>query len=1595
MKKCILAITLLLFCMVSFSHAAARAVHRKTSDAPTPVRQWENDGIILNNTAAGSSQKYPVTLCNTAEGNVIVAWLDSTYTGNNYDMDVMVQKFNLSGNPIWPNPVRMTNGYAYADGSNYHPFMVSDGAGGAIVAWQDDYNGPSAQRIDNNGNLIWSNSAQISTSANLNNMFSMVSDGAGGAYFCWEDYRNYYSNGYKTEIYAQHMDGSGVIWASDLQVASASDNCYHYPYQMVLNPSNGGAILVSLNQGYSSGYTYLIYAYWLNSNGTLAGSDKTCDYLNYTSRSYPAIISNASGECVICWQDDRSYSYIYAQKYSAGMTPLWTANGVKVPQTSSQFYSENPVIADDGAGGAFIAWIDSRIGPNTLFAQRLAANGSALWQSDSQLSSNNAYDYVSAVNMISDGLGGALVNWLDEVYLNGNYYDTNYVQKVGGDGTVGGADWPAAGVPIDPGAKDNTGYAYVNHICSDGSNGAILAWNDFRSDASGDIYGQRITSNGDLAWTPNGTVLAAPTTESTSLWAASVPDGYGGAVTTWFDNRLGYNSIFAQRFDASGNRLWGPGGVSLDPDSADSPAVTPSICRTSDNFLIVWSRAGGRVVNNTQSVTGNAASQAKANAAKLSTRSSTSLRSKSAGRINSGGNTEPGIWAQKLDINGNPLWTVSSGGGENVNGKVAQVKRFVKDVDNIAHPVPVVVYYGADIEFPTVTSDDSGGGVVAFVAEGSGGTGGPSGAQSITLSSAPSIQTMANNVNPALKGKTSQPNILKYFYRPKLSNSSKIGLNSIKLSSSMSAIKARFAARAGKNRSVKSSRIAQSGNDYIYAKKILADGQLDTNWGSANYYTDSQGIQVSFGGYDAFPSICKLDDGTRMIAWDYENENGDNWTSNIMGQKISLSNGSLAWQNEQPIQAVDNDWSVLPSIIQTGPQEIMAVWADYTSDASNYMIYGQKVSCSTEAVPLWGPGGKQISVTEHIGTNPEGGTSPYDNYFPRATLLPSGNACVAWQTTYAWDYGPYDHDWPVYPMTGHIYTQVVDPNGSPTLSDDFAVAQESANPGKEFPFLANTSNPNEVYVTWDYNNVGIGNSNPPESVKHKCIYGQKITFPSAPPVPVTPEAPVNLSGLALSTSSIRWSWNSGNIPQARAKLIGGTDGYHLFNLSGTVIATTAASVLSYDEPGLQPDTSYSRYVTAFNSFGDSSPSNIASAKTNSASINAPTNMGGVALSPSSIRWSWTSDGVNITNFLVISDSGTIVATLSASARSYDESDLSVNSLYKRYVKAYNSSLDIGSSSSLASVYTLAGVPTGVTATAATSTSLSLSWSGNGTRYSIERAASASGPWNYLAGSSFSSGLSSASYPDSGLSPSTAYWYRVSAFNGDGIKSDPSAAASFTTLSNAAPVVSPTVTTVTPGTRILATTNTQGAFSLIGTNFEPGATVILRKAGQSDITGANVTISADRTLANFSASLPGKSNVLAVGYWDIIVTNPDGGTATLSRGFLFEYPEGQVFFYPSRFSTTGVRAMDTSTQPRIAYTLSDNKPVDLFIYDVRDMKVVYHRKFQSGQTGGKFGYNEIFWDGKTDFGNTISNGSYVLQAYTQGTLIGQTYFTVKN
>jgi len=100
-------------------------------------------------------------------------------------------------------------------------------------------------------------------------------------------------------------------------------------------------------------------------------------------------------------------------------------------------------------------------------------------------------------------------------------------------------------VPISTAA----GYQYSPTIVTDGSGGAIITWHDYRS-GNYDIYAQRINANGNVLWTTDG--VAISTAANNQEWSTIVADGSGGAIITWQDFRSSNYDIYSQRVSGSG-----------------------------------------------------------------------------------------------------------------------------------------------------------------------------------------------------------------------------------------------------------------------------------------------------------------------------------------------------------------------------------------------------------------------------------------------------------------------------------------------------------------------------------------------------------------------------------------------------------------------------------------------------------------------------------------------------------------------------------------------------------------------------------------------------------------------------------------------------------------------------------------------------------------------------------------------------------------------------------------------------------------------------------------------------------------------------------
>ncbi|THB78883.1 MAG: hypothetical protein D3926_12005, partial [Desulfobacteraceae bacterium] len=303
--------------------------------------------------------------------------------------------------------------------------------------------------------------------------------------------------------------------------------------------------------------TLLLMTLLLTSSNSYAANVPVCsaDYDQY----YPKAASDGAGGAIIVWGDrrtDDNYD-VYVQRMNAQGTVLWQSNGIFISYNSQGDGTDqsDPQIIPDGAGGAFIAWIDNRdSGYGDIYCQHINSSGASQWTANGVMVCD-ASSYQRDVRLVSDGSGGIILCWSD---MRGSNQDI-YTRRVNSSGTP---QWTDDGVLICNAASSQQDPAIV----SDGSGGAIMAWTDSRTGARG-VYAQRINSSGAVQWTANGVALSS--VGRTGQYPQICSDGAGGAVVTWYDDRtygqVPFTSydIFAQRINTSGVIQWTANGVAV------------------------------------------------------------------------------------------------------------------------------------------------------------------------------------------------------------------------------------------------------------------------------------------------------------------------------------------------------------------------------------------------------------------------------------------------------------------------------------------------------------------------------------------------------------------------------------------------------------------------------------------------------------------------------------------------------------------------------------------------------------------------------------------------------------------------------------------------------------------------------------------------------------------------------------------------------------------------------------------------------------------------------------------------------------------------
>jgi hypothetical protein len=383
---------------------------------------------------------------------------------------------------------------------------------------------------------------------------SIISDGAGGAIIAWYDER---FTGFTPDLYVQRRLSNGSLapgFEDNGNTVSLARQSHGWP-QLVPDGS-GGAVMVYA-ESVLNGNRGLFSKHILPGGGivpatdagnTITPDDNSSFHIDINSQSW-LIAPDGSGGAWVTWKQgigdaDPSIANIYLSRVLSDATVAgdFPVSGTLIRAGISKLGNDTCVIAD-GQGGAVVSWTEQYPGGFNLYAKRVTSTGTtATGWADTGTTVCSRQTVFGRPEMVADGTGGVYITWAD----GENFNEYPRISHLTASGQVA-AGWAAEGNLPGPGTIMR--YASRPRIVSDGANGAIVSWIDVRDGVNLELYAQRLNSNGSrgAGWPVEGQVL-----NNTHTIRLGEDDGYyetftlvaspvHSAIATWRDYRNGTN----------------------------------------------------------------------------------------------------------------------------------------------------------------------------------------------------------------------------------------------------------------------------------------------------------------------------------------------------------------------------------------------------------------------------------------------------------------------------------------------------------------------------------------------------------------------------------------------------------------------------------------------------------------------------------------------------------------------------------------------------------------------------------------------------------------------------------------------------------------------------------------------------------------------------------------------------------------------------------------------------------------------------------------------------------------------------------------------
>jgi len=339
--------------------------------APDGTMLWGPDGVTLS--ANNAFEPDPVVV-EASDGDLVFVWPRLPSGGAGV---LLMQRVAPDGTKQFPG-----DGVAVVSGGNPPAFqrVVAAENGSIIVSWVQDtsFFQPRhlwADKFDTTGNSVWGGPLAVFTSASLPFAYRprMIPDGAGGAFIVW----HWVSAGNRFRTYVQHIDSSGQMFYSNLEVAPGS--LRHHMDPVLYYDAPAIELYVAWREANLSQTHYGVYAQKIALDGTRVWGNTGLELLPVTSdnRFFVRLVGAPAGIMVFLLNAPGGafgQDQVLAMRVDAAGSFVWNPPVLTVASTPST--KGRLPVATDSRGMAVAVWEDDRVGTNDVYGQNVWPDGS-------------------------------------------------------------------------------------------------------------------------------------------------------------------------------------------------------------------------------------------------------------------------------------------------------------------------------------------------------------------------------------------------------------------------------------------------------------------------------------------------------------------------------------------------------------------------------------------------------------------------------------------------------------------------------------------------------------------------------------------------------------------------------------------------------------------------------------------------------------------------------------------------------------------------------------------------------------------------------------------------------------------------------------------------------------------------------------------------------------------------------------------------------------------------------------------------------------------------------------------------------------------